>query len=347
METIEERLKEALKTKIDGGVYHREGQLLEFKEQFNWAGVAEYYRDFAAFANNKGGMLVFGVTDVPRRLSGLNEKALEAFRKIDPEKISGHLNENFSGHIEWDYALNKHDDKYFACFLIDCASMKPIIAKRDAGKGTIIKNGEIYYRYGGRTQKINYPELEEIINHRIRKNNLDWIEKVKEIGVSGPSNTAILDTKEKSITLGPESRVYVDAKLINDVELIKEGQFREKDAAQALKLSGSVVPVDIVEVENEVVQDRLEKYKLSATELARRIETKCPECKRHIVWKIIATERIKFDSKYSDFNFSKLSDREKYEKTGKVKLNTASIYAPEAVDHIINIFKSDESWSSS
>ena len=45
-------VKELLSTRQDGIVRHRESQTLEFKENFNYAGLAEYFRDFAAFANN-------------------------------------------------------------------------------------------------------------------------------------------------------------------------------------------------------------------------------------------------------------------------------------------------------
>jgi predicted HTH transcriptional regulator len=50
----------------DKYLYHREGQELEFKEQFNLAGLVDYFRDFAAFANNRGRYLIFGVKDSPR-----------------------------------------------------------------------------------------------------------------------------------------------------------------------------------------------------------------------------------------------------------------------------------------
>lgn len=48
-------VEKLLRIKEDGILYHRESQNLEFKESFNFAGLAEYYRDFSAFANNKGG----------------------------------------------------------------------------------------------------------------------------------------------------------------------------------------------------------------------------------------------------------------------------------------------------
>lgn len=45
-------VEELLSSKSDGILKHRESQTLEFKEAFNFAGLAEYFRDFAAFANN-------------------------------------------------------------------------------------------------------------------------------------------------------------------------------------------------------------------------------------------------------------------------------------------------------
>ena len=40
-------IKELLELRPDGNLYHRESQTLEFKESFNFAGLAEYFRDFA------------------------------------------------------------------------------------------------------------------------------------------------------------------------------------------------------------------------------------------------------------------------------------------------------------
>ena len=86
-------------------LFHREGQELEFKEQFNLAGLADYFRDFAAFSNNRGGYLVFGIKDAPRTRTGLSAASIEQFEKIDPEKITGYLLEIFSADIRWEQAL--------------------------------------------------------------------------------------------------------------------------------------------------------------------------------------------------------------------------------------------------
>ena len=101
-------INEILKVKADGNVHHRESQYLEFKESFNLAGLADYFRDFAAFANNKGGYLIFGVKDRPKReLIGLASKSVEQFDKLDPELITGFLLEIFSTSISWEHEIYK------------------------------------------------------------------------------------------------------------------------------------------------------------------------------------------------------------------------------------------------
>ena len=92
-----QNIEEILETRADGKLIRREGQTLEFKENFNFNGMAEYLRDFAAFANNKGGYLVFGVKDRPRRAVGIKPASKDQFDKIDPEMITGFLLDCFTG----------------------------------------------------------------------------------------------------------------------------------------------------------------------------------------------------------------------------------------------------------
>jgi len=185
----EDTIREFLRTNREH-LHHREGQELEFKEQFNLAGLAEYFRDFAAFANNRGGHILFGVTDRPRKPIGLNASAIEQFEKIDPEKISGFILEIFSSDIRWHQQLITVGDKSFGVFRIEEAVTKPVIAKKDEGKDQTIKNGEIYYRYGGRTQKIQYltkeypysaAELADAVKKQVPEAHLNRIwETIKE-----------------------------------------------------------------------------------------------------------------------------------------------------------------------
>ena len=65
----------------------RESSWLEFKESFGWHSLAKYLKTSAAYANTKGGYIVFGVADRPHILKGLSGKGLECFEALDPEQL--------------------------------------------------------------------------------------------------------------------------------------------------------------------------------------------------------------------------------------------------------------------
>ena len=198
----------------------QESEEIEFKEQFNLAGLADYLKDFAALANNRGGYLIFGVKDSPRILKGLNHKSIEHFQKIDPEKITTFLLEIFAPNIRWEQTDIEMDGKIYGVFKIEKAVTKPVIAKKDAEN---IKNGEIYYRYAGRTQKIQYAELEAIIQERIQRTTNQWMDLMSKIAKIGPQNVAILDIEKRSLETGDNTILTIDEELFEKIKFVKEG----------------------------------------------------------------------------------------------------------------------------
>jgi Putative DNA-binding domain len=332
-------IQELLRTTTGGNLFHREGQELEFKEQFNLAGLADYFRDFAAFANNKGGYLIFGVTDTPRKLKGLTEASLAQFEKIDPEKITGFLLDIFSGNISWEQIAFEYRSKTFGVFKIYPANTKPIIAKKNEGKDQIITNGDIYYRYGGRTQKIQYAELETIINKRIEQNNNQWLDLMSKIGKAGPSNAAILDTEKSVIEKDDTKILVVDEALAKKLKFIKEGEFVEKKGATALKLVGDIVPIDRIEVVKKVKENLLKEYPFSAKELVAEIKKQYSTCTENHIWDAIKENDLKNNTDYSAYNFRNKKQEDEYKESGKVPNVTPSIYNTKAVDFIVNVLR--------
>lgn len=333
-------VKELLRLK-DGRLYHREGQELEFKEQFNLAGLADYFRDFAAFANNRGGYLIFGVKNAPRIHIGLSEASHQQFEKVDPEKISGYLLEIYSSNITWEQATVTINKKVFGLFRIHESLTKPVIAKKDEGKDQIIRNGEIYYRYGGRTQKIQYAELENIIGRKIEQNNMHWLDLMAKIGRAGPQNAAILDTERAIIEKGEAKILVVDQTLADKLKFIKEGEFNTKTGAATLKLIGDVIPVDKVEVVKKVRENLIRSYPLSAMELAGAVKEILPKAKYNDIWQTITNNKLKGDIDYSAYNFRNKSQEDKYKETKSVPSSIPSIYNSKAVDLIVKILRDD------
>lgn len=331
-----------MRKKSDGKLYHREGQELEFKEQFNFAGLAEYLRDFAGLANNRGGYMVFGVADKPREAVGLSKSSLNQFERIDPERITGFLLEIFSPSISWEQGVVEVEGKTFGVFSVREAKEKPVIAKKDEGKGQLIRNGEVYYRYGGRTQKIQYGELESIINQRIERNNRDWIDLVQKIGAAGPANAAILDTEKSLLSKKNSQIMVVDEELANKLKFIKEGEFDEKSGSPTLKLVGDVVPVDKVEAVRRVKENLTKEYPLSAMELASKVKAQYPKTKTNRIWNVIRENGIKENSDYSAYNFRNKKQEDEYREAGKLPATTPSIYKDATVDFIVNILRTED-----
>lgn len=335
-----EVLKELLRLN-SGRLFHREGQELEFKEQFNLAALADYIRDFAAFANNRGGYLIFGVKDAPRVLIGMSDKSIDQFEKVDPEKITGFLLEIFSSSIEWEQATIEIDRMSFGVLRIFPAQSKPVIARKDEGTDQTVKNGEIYYRYGGRTQKIQSAELESIINQRIEQNNQHWTDLMYKIGRAGPQNAAILDTEKALIEKGETRIMVLDEALASKLKFIKQGEFIEKDGSTALQLVGDVVPVDQVEVIKKVKENLTKSYPLSAIELADEVKKKLAGVGRNDVWKCIHENDLKNNTDYSAYNFRNKKQEDTYRESGTVPSATPSIYIPAAVEFLVKVMKED------
>ena len=210
----------------------RENGSLEFKESFNWGNKSEYARTIAAFANAKGGYLVFGVTNSPRKLKGL---ATDKFETTDTAKITEFLNEYFHPEIQWEMSTYDFQEKKFGIIYVKESFNKPIVCAKNSSP---LVEGAIYYRYRGRTQTIKFTELRQILDEQRKSDQqliLSHIKKVSEIGVR---NAAILDSNT-GVVSGPGGSFIIDESLLPKIKFIKEGHFTESATAPALKLIGT------------------------------------------------------------------------------------------------------------
>ena len=83
----------------------------------------------AAYANTKGGYIVFGIANRPHRLCGLSGANLNLFEGIDPEKMSLNFNNHFAPEIEWTIQEYELKGKVFGLLYIylNSPKFKPVM----------------------------------------------------------------------------------------------------------------------------------------------------------------------------------------------------------------------------
>lgn len=279
----EDRVKEILSNSSDDGkIRSRESTSLEFKENFGFKSLAKYLKTICAFANTQGGLLVFGVTDNPRTLKGIEK---DKFDQIKIEQLSTYLSEYFSPEIHWDIGVVLFKRKHYGFIAIKEADDKPVICKKNSGD--ILKDGDIYYRYRGTSKRIEFPELKRMQIEIREKERKLWMEHIEKISRIGPKNVALLDLYSGKMESSNISNNFVIdeellASLKKEVSFVQEGKFTEKEGTPTLKLVGNLAPVDTIVVPN---LDPNKDYPFLVKHLADELQIRSYDA-QVLVWKL-------------------------------------------------------------
>lgn len=218
-------------------IVSRESSTLEFKESFGWKSLSRYLRTCAAYANTRGGYIVFGVSNSPRRLVGLSGDSLEFFGDLDPEQMSQNLNDRFAPEIHWDLQEHELNGKTFGLLYTHEAVDKPVVCTKNDGRD--LKEGDIYYRYRGRSQRIRYPELRAILDSSREREQKSWLRHLTKIARVGVRDAGVFDLKSGQVT-GTNGSFVIDESLLSQLSFIKEGEFSETRGKPTLKLIGNL-----------------------------------------------------------------------------------------------------------
>lgn len=223
-------------------IINREGSTIEFKESYSHAGMAQYFKTIAAFANNAGGYIIFGVGDKPRRLLGLRDKNLSQFEDLKVEEFTKNLLEYFSPEIKWDRCTFEYKGMSFGVIYTEPLSKKPCVCKKSYDSPNpkyTLKEGDIFYRYGGRSERIRYEELSAIIDNARKAEEQLWLNFAQRAAKVGIENACLLDLGTGKIT-GNGGSVVIDENLLSKIAFIKEGEFVETKGKPAIRIIGDI-----------------------------------------------------------------------------------------------------------
>lgn len=206
-----------------------ENSVFEYKESFSWANKEKYARAMAAFANSSGGFLIFGIKDDNRELVGLIGTK---FEDKDPAVITTDLNTFLNPAIKWDKGVCFQAGKKLGVIQVYESENKPVIAIKN---GEEIREGEIYFRYGGKVDRIKHAELRNIIEREKMKYGSKLLEKMRTIVERGPDNVGIVNFEE--LRKSSEGDVFViDPNAVSSEMAVRKAGENETKAGVAVRV---------------------------------------------------------------------------------------------------------------
>jgi predicted HTH transcriptional regulator len=151
----------------------REGKHREFKRDFNANDFSEYTKTLAALSNADGGTLVFGVSEKPRLIIGINQI-------VDESQWANRLREDFDPEIVVNTKVYTVRNLQIFVVGVDRSPNRPVICRKNRSKQVkdkdgkvkdveVLREGAIYFRYASQTRVIGYTELAAMLADRERR----------------------------------------------------------------------------------------------------------------------------------------------------------------------------------
>lgn len=304
-----------------GTLKSRESNTVEFKESFNKGNAAKYAKTMAAYANNRGGYIVFGVADNPRIVKGLPNNN---FDNLNQEQFTDTINSLFSPEMDWESGMVVMDvpspDKKTESIQTKIgwvytyeSEQKPIIALK-AHEGEKISSGDVYYRYRARTQKIKHAEMSKLIESRITREKDNLLKVLEVIRKSDTANLGIINYSNGRFSTPYGVDIAFDRRLVTQVlkkaKFIREGSFNETNGIPVLKVTGTIdlaeevpVPDGNPDETHPYIQRQLaEKLNIGTQDLYALIwYYKMKEAKKYHL--LITTSKSSVTHKFSEFAY--------------------------------------------
>jgi hypothetical protein len=198
-------------------------------------------RAIAGLANNKGGYLLFGITDGSFQAEGLGD---DTFTKTDISLLNRILVGALDPVPRITKALIEFGGRQIGVLYVEKHDHAPVVAIKNVGQD--VKEGGIYYRYVGETRLIKPGELRQIIAAREQRAIAEFSSRMTRVA-TGKEATIDLDSGEVAGTSG---KFVIDKSLLSSIQFVREGEFNEAKGAPALRLIGDVEPVSEAERES-------------------------------------------------------------------------------------------------
>lgn len=231
----------------------RETEKIEFKKSIYISADClskDYLKTICSFANNKGGVMIFGVRPNSYIIEGIKSK----YHELDNRYASTLIKQHIQGSLEFDLFTHQFGEKVVGFLTIGQANKRPVILKENFQMGDETLNaGEIYFRYPGQSRRIDFNDLEKLIEEEAQERFKKLTEKLHTIMSVGPDKIDLMNTETGEILLGNDkSKLVLDKEILDQLNLIKEGRIVEEEGAPAYVIKGYINSEEVVPVQSKI-----------------------------------------------------------------------------------------------
>lgn len=242
----------------------RESSTVEFKTDFEWSSREKrikYIKSMVAFANSKGGYLMFGIGKSPHNICGC-----EGFDLVDSAEITNEIANYFHCEVVFQKTTYIVNSKKIGIIYIPPSEDAPIICIKifhGEKQRVILQESSIYYRYSAKSDLIRAGDLVNLISRVKERINQKWMSSLSQIGNLGIENIGILNT-ENGLLKVKDSTFLLDNKLLKGMKLINKYSERV-DGEPGLRIIGEiegaakVINRNITIEEYSIIQEFLER----------------------------------------------------------------------------------------
>jgi hypothetical protein len=211
-----------------------ESDLLDYKREFSpqlkAAFWAEAVKDIVAFANTRGGILVFGVND-DGSLAATDCHDLFTFDLASiGNQIEKYTNFNYS---EFSIKTLNFKGEIRPALLISPISIPLVFTsvgsyEVEPGKQkTAFSKGTIYFRHGSKSEPCSRSDLEAVVERRLQLVRNEWLGNIRKV-VEAPAGTNVIVTTESQGQERVQITTDPNAPLVRITKLSEQFPFTQK-----------------------------------------------------------------------------------------------------------------------
>lgn len=186
-------------------------------------------------ANNKGGLLIFGIENVTKELVSIKS----GLENPDNRYLSSTIRRGLDGTFEYFFFTGRFLTKIIGFLYVAEAVVKPVIIRTNSSD---LIRGEIHFRYSAQITSIEASDLQKIIDDEVKNKLTSIMTFMHRIAAIGPDKIALLNTESGEIEVDNKNntKLILNPESLKELNLIKEGKLVDSDGAPACTIKGQI-----------------------------------------------------------------------------------------------------------